>query len=135
MTLHRPGWDDYFLDIAQAVARRADCRRAQHGAVVVTTDHRICGCGYNGSPPGGPSCFEGACPRGLKTTEELAHLAGDYSNCRAVHAEANALLYADHRDTVGATIYITGEPCSMCAKLIAAAGIARVIYPVGRKHT
>lgn len=52
-----------------------------------------------------------------------------YSDCRATHAEANALLYADTDDTRGATLYITDEPCQGCLKLIRAAGVRRVKTP------
>lgn len=124
----RPSWDEYFLNIAREVATRADCRRAQHGAVIVNRN-RIVSTGYNGSPAGGPSCLAGECPRGLLTADQMAHLTADYSNCIAIHAEANAIAYAARADTEDATIYITGRSCDMCSKLIAAAGIARVVIP------
>lgn len=123
----RPDWDTYFLAIAKAVSVRADCRRAQHGAVIVDRAHRIISTGYNGGPPGGPSCLAGECPRGMLSSDELAHLTPDYSNCIALHAEMNAIAYAG-RDTRGATIYVTGKPCDMCAKMIRAAGIERIVY-------
>ncbi|AGK85801.1 hypothetical protein Chy1_0034 [Mycobacterium phage Chy1] len=47
----------------------------------------------------------------------------------AVHAEANALLYCDREDLIGATLYVTREPCYACSNLIAASGIERVVYP------
>lgn len=133
MTLHRPDWDDYFLIIARSVSARADCRRARHGAVIVSTDHRIVSTGYNGSAPGGPSCLEGACTRGHLLESQVAHNQADYSNCIALHAEQNAIAFADHRDTVGATLYITGTPCDMCAKLVAAAGIVRIVVENARE--
>lgn len=123
----RPGWDTYFLGIADAVSARADCRRARHGCVIVK-DHRIVATGYNGSPSGGASCLAGECPRGLLTAEECAHRSGDYSNCIALHAEQNAIAYASRRDTLDATAYITGPPCDMCGKLLQAAGIAKVVF-------
>lgn len=126
----RPTWDEYFLAIATAVSARADCRRAQHGGVIVK-NNRIVATGYNGSHPGGPSCLGGECPRGLMTSEELAHLSADYSNCIALHAEQNAVAFAARRDTEGAIMYITGEPCNMCIKLMRAAGIIRVIWSTG----
>ena len=127
-SMTRPGWDAYFLGIARSVAARADCRRAQHGAVIVN-DRRIVSTGYNGSPSGGASCLAGECPRGLITKADLPPNTADYSNCIALHAEQNAIAYASRADTFGAVIYITGPPCDMCSKLIAAAGIADVIYP------
>lgn len=126
----RPGWDLYFLDIARMVAARADCRRARHGCVIVGADRRIVATGYNGSPSGGASCLAGECPRGLIPRDELASLSPDYSNCIALHAEQNAVAYASRAETVGATAYITGAPCDMCSKLLAAAGIVRVVTPL-----
>lgn len=123
----RPSWDEYFLAIAQVVATRADCRRARHGAVIVK-NHRIVATGYNGGPSGGRSCLAGQCPRGLLSKEELPSNHADYSNCIALHAEANAIAYAHGSATAGATIYITGPPCDMCAKLIRAAGIGTVVH-------
>lgn len=121
----RPDWDEYFLAIAKAVSARADCRRAQHGAIIVQ-NHRIVATGYNGAPAGAGSCLAGDCPRGLLTSEQVAHLTPDYSNCIACHAEQNAIAYASRADTEGAVIYITGAPCDMCSKLIKAAGIVSV---------
>lgn len=125
--VERPGWDDYFLGIAQAVAARAECTRAQHGCVLVDADHRILSTGYNGTPPGDRrSCESGDCPRG--TDRALpGHAEGqhDYANCIALHAEQNAV--ANSRGVRGSTAYITGEPCDMCAKLLAAAGVVRTV--------
>lgn len=124
----RPLWDEYFLTIAWAVARRADCRRARHGCVIVK-NHRIVATGYNGSPSKGPSCLAGKCERGLLSVDELGHLSADYSNCISLHAEQNAIAYAAGQETRGATAYLTGPPCNMCGKLLEAAGIERVVYP------
>lgn len=122
----RPGFDLYFLGIARAVAARADCSRAQHGAVIVQ-NRRIVATGYNGAPSGVPGCLEGHCPRASSGVPSLS----GYDNCIAVHAEANALLYADRDGCEGSTIYITGEPCLWCQKLIRASGIGVVIWPTG----
>ena len=53
-----PGWDDYFLGIADAVAARAKCTRRRVGAVL-TIDHRIIATGYNGAAPGEDDCLAG----------------------------------------------------------------------------
>lgn len=124
----RPGWDEYFLGIVDAVRARADCRRARHGCVIVK-DNRIVATGYNGAVSGGPSCLAGECPRGLLSPEQQAHLTPDYSNCVALHAEMGAVAYASRKDTEGSTAYISGSPCDMCGKLLLAAGIVRVVTP------
>ena len=129
--IHRPSWDDYYMDIAFAVSKRGDCARRQHGAVVVK-DHKIVSTGYNGTPPGDSrSCGKtGQCPRNLDPNVE--HNKGEYDLCWATHAESNALLRAAWDDLRGATIYVTGEtPCAGCKKLIKSAGIARIVGTEG----
>jgi dCMP deaminase len=118
----RPTWDDYFLGIAYAVAARADCSRAQVGAVIVK-DHRIVATGYNGAPAGDPGCLEGNCPR----TQINPEPGSNYDNCIALHAEQNALLYADRDKCEGAIMYTTRTPCPTCWKLIRGAGIRHTV--------
>jgi dCMP deaminase len=132
----RPDWDPYFLDIARAVAARADCTRRQVGAVLVR-DHRIVSTGYNGAPAGQPGCLTaGACPRGRTSYEEVPAFS-DYTAaagagaCIAHHAEANALYYARFGSTFGADLYITCEPCPQCQTLITRLDVARVVWPDG----
>mgnify|MGYP003435666570 CR=1 FL=1 len=124
--MKRPTWDEYFLNIARAVAERSDCERSKVGAVVVK-DRRIRATGYNGAPTGQSGC--GSCPRRRSTVPTGSDYDGGPGRCVAVHAEANALLYCDRTDLVGATIYITREPCEGCSKLIDATGIKRVVWP------
>lgn len=127
----RPDWDEYFLEICKTIALRADCRRAQHGCVIVNSN-RIVATGYNGGPSGGPSCLAGECPRGLLSNDECRSLSS-YENCIALHAEQNAIAYSSRRNTVGATLYVTGPQCDMCRKLAMAAGIKRVVWPSGEE--
>jgi deoxycytidylate deaminase len=49
---------------------------------------------------------------------------------RQVHAEMNAICDAARlgKSVMGATLYCTTFPCHMCAKLILASGITRVVY-------
>lgn len=118
----RPTWDQYFLLIAQAVKLRSDCVRDQVGAVVVK-DRRIRATGYNGAPAKKDGCV--ACPRRYSDCAS----GSSYDNCVAVHAEANALLYCDREDLIGATLYVTRAPCYACEKLILATGVDRVVTP------
>lgn len=127
----RPDWHSYFISIAQAVAARADCRRAKHGAVLVK-DRRICSTGYNSYPAGRGSCLQGDCPRGLLSYDELPSLTS-YDEpgpafCGAIHAESNSLLYASREQTEGATLYVTGIPCGGCKKLMLGAGVSLLVY-------
>lgn len=115
-------WDRYFLNIARETATRSNCVRRKHGAVVVR-GRRIRSTGYNGAPSGHPHCDEGACPRATSETPS----GWGHDNCIAIHAEANALLFAAPEDREGASLYITGPPCFTCAKLIANSGIEEVV--------
>lgn len=127
----RPSWENYFLGIAGAVAARADCSRRKIGAVVVR-DNRIVSTGYNGSPPGGPSCLRGECPRAYSGVDPGSSYDTGAGACVAVHAEANAILYAGRDGCYGSTLYVTEEPCKGCHRLLAASGLVSVIWPTGQ---
>lgn len=122
----RPTWDQYYSLIAKAVASRGECSRRQVGAVIVK-DHTIISTGYNGAPPGARSCLDGACPRASSD----ATPGRDYaeSGCHVIHAELNAVIRAGRDRCMGATMYVTEEPCVLCVPLIRAAGISSVVHP------
>lgn len=132
---NRPGWDDYFFEIAEAVATRADCTRRQVGAVLVGPDRRVLSTGYNGAPPGVPGCASaGACPRGRATVEQVpsrSSYADGQGACIARHAEANAVDYSRPAVRAGATMYVTCEPCPQCYALLEACGITDIRWPEG----
>lgn len=129
----RPDWDDYFLGIAWAVSRRADCRRRQIGAVIVDKDRRIVSTGYNGAPSGEGSCLAGDCPRGLSDVPSFTEGNQSHADCISLHCEQNAVAWADRSRCEGATLYLVQldrvpvPSCDMCAKLVKAAGITRTV--------
>lgn len=113
----RPSWDEYFMELAQVVAKRSTCNRRSVGTVLVR-DKRILTTGYNGSPPGLPHCTDAGC------------LMLDNHCVRAIHAEQNAIIQgALHGiDLRGATCYVTSSPCVHCSKMLIAAGVKRIVY-------
>lgn len=113
----RKDWDSYFMDIAKQVATRATCDRKHVGAVIVR-DRNILATGYNGSLPGQPHC------------DEIGHLMEGGHCVRTMHAEANAITQAARNGTrlEGAAIYVSASPCWPCFKLIASAGIRRIVF-------
>lgn len=125
----RPDWDLWAMGIAVAVSARGDCRRSKVGAVLLDTEHRIAGAGYNGSPPGGPSCLRGECPRGRLSYEQRPSTS-DYSDCHSLHAELNALIDSGRARAKGGTLYVTRKPCDNCRKVAQAAGVAVVVWQV-----
>ena len=127
---------EYYLGIAEAVAKRSTCLRRQYGAVIVKNDE-IVATGYNGAPRGEENCCDvGSCWR---ERNNIPH-GEQYEKCVAVHAEQNAIISASRRDMLGSTLYLAGfengtpipdaTPCTICARLIKNAGIARVINRV-----
>jgi dCMP deaminase len=113
----RPGWDEYFMQIARTVATRATCPRLAVGAVLVR-DHRILTTGYNGAPRGVAHCTEAGC---IVVSDHCV---------RATHAEANAIVQgALHGVSLaGATAYCTHQPCVSCSKLLISAGVAKIVF-------
>ena len=115
--MQRVPWDRYFMNLAVQAATRSTCPRKSVGAVVVR-EKAVLATGYNGSIRGLPHCTEVGCLM-------------DNDHCvRTVHAEANAILQAARHGVriEKADIYVTSSPCWDCFKLIANAGIGRVLY-------
>ena len=119
----RASWDQYFMEIAEIVKTRSTCLRRQVGAVIVK-DNRIITTGYNGAPSGTHHCTDvGTCQR-----IELNVPSGErHELCRALHAEQNAIIQAANIgvSTEGATLYVTLQPCVICAKMSINAGIKK----------
>jgi dCMP deaminase len=127
--MERPGWDEYFLNIAKVVATRSSCLRRQVGAVIVNNKD-IVSTGYNGAPQYQKNSIEiGYCYRDKHKIKSGTQL----ELCRAVgsHAESNAIALAARNGhaTNNATIYISGHEfvCNQCKAQIANANIRRVV--------
>ncbi|MCX6250078.1 MAG: cytidine/deoxycytidylate deaminase family protein [Bacteroidetes bacterium] len=122
---HRPSWDEYFMEIAHTVSKRATCDRGRSGCVIAR-DKQILVTGYVGSPRGLPHCDEIG-----HLMKQVLHEDGRVSqHCmRTVHAEQNAICQAARLGIPleGATIYCRMTPCRTCAMLIINCGIKRVI--------
>lgn len=113
----RATWDQYFMRIAAEIATRATCDRKHVGAAIVR-DRSILATGYNGSI------------RGLGHCDEEGHLMEEGHCVRTIHAESNAIIQAARNGVRidGAGIYVTASPCFSCFKMIANAGIVRIVY-------
>ncbi len=113
----RKSWDAYFMDIAREVASRATCDRKHVGCVLVK-DKYLIATGYNGSVGGLAHC------------DEVGHMIVNGHCERTSHAEANAIVQAAKHgvSTDGATAYITASPCWGCFKLLASAGVRRIVF-------
>lgn len=121
----RPSWDEYFMEIAETVAKRSTCLRRQVGAIIVR-DKRILATGYNGALTGLIHCEKVGCIREKKNIP-----SGQMQEvCRGLHAEQNGLLFAAANgvDIKNTTIYCTHQPCVLCAKMIIQSGLTRAVF-------
>jgi len=124
MTMNRPSWDEYFMEIARLVASRSTCLRRQVGAVMVK-DKNILATGYNGTPSGIRHCSEVGCLR-----QQMNVPSGErHELCRGLHAEQNAIIQAaKHGVNIdGATLYCTHSPCIICSKMLINSGVKRIV--------
>jgi dCMP deaminase len=128
--------DQYYLGIAEEVARRSTCWRRSIGAIIIRDD-QIISTGYVGAPRKTKSSYEhGFC---LRDKLNIPH-GQRYELCRSVHAEQNAIINAARAGVslLGGDMYIFGSlsgkskpinafPCFICKKMIINAGLNRVI--------
>lgn len=123
--MNRPNIHETMMSVAILMSERSTCLSSKYGTVI-TKDKQVISTGYNGAPKGVPHCEEVGCIR-----KELDASHGErYDICRATHSEQNAIAQAAyHGNSVkGGTLYVSGTPCSSCAKIIINAGIDTVIY-------
>lgn len=132
----RTSKENYYLDIAEAVAQRGTCLRKKYGAIIVKND-AIVSTGYVGAPRGRQNC----CDLGTCLREKMNIPRGErYELCRSVHAEANAIINASREEMLGSTLYLVGldltrggeyvqngSCCQMCKRMVINAGIEKVV--------
>ncbi len=121
----RPSWDDYFMEVAHAISKRATCNRGRSGCVIAR-DRQLLVTGYVGSPSGLDHCDDVG-----HLFKDVMHEDGSVTqHCvRTVHAEQNAISQAARLGIgiSGATLYCRMTPCRTCAMLIINCGILRVV--------
>jgi dCMP deaminase len=121
----RPTWDEYFMEVAKTIAKRATCDRGRSGCVIAR-DRQLLVTGYVGSPVGLPHCDDVG-----HLMKKVIHENGTESqHCvRTVHAEQNAICQAARLgiSLLGSTLYCRMTPCRTCAMLIINCGIKRVV--------
>ncbi len=109
----RPSFESIYLELAFLLAERSTCRRLRVGTVITTTDFRkVLAVGYNGNASG----FPNDCDR----TE-----AG---NCGCIHSEDNAVTNCDAPRATEKCVFVTNQPCELCAKRFVNLGNVRRVY-------
>ncbi len=122
---HKPS---VYLGLCRQMARLSRDGNTQVGAVIIGSDGRMCGIGYNGPPPQVDDAK-------VLWNERHDDLPSKYT--ALIHADEAAILDSlrkgHARDLPTATMYVTGKPCSHCMLRIINAGIRRVVYDPGVK--
>lgn len=107
-------WDKFFLGLAEYTSTASKDPSTKVGAVIVDEDRRVVSIGYNGFPKGVQDLESRLSERELKYKF-------------IVHAERNALLFAN-KSTQDCTIYTYPfMPCATCTGMIIQAGIKQVV--------
>ncbi len=114
MTKKQLEWDQYFMNIADEVAKKSKDPSSQNGCVIVDSRHRPVSFGYNGT-------IQGADESKLTLSER------PMKYYFAIHSEMNAVLFAQ-RDLTGCTLYNRIATCENCLKYCLQAGIKRFVY-------
>lgn len=113
--------DETYMGTALLHAKLSKARRAQVGAVLVTS-HGVTLTGYNGTPTGRSNDCE------LLQTwhEEPVYI----TKPEVIHAELNCIMKAAREGVscIGATVYVTLSPCIQCSAMLVQAGVKRVVY-------
>jgi dCMP deaminase len=110
-----PKWDQRFLDMACLVGSWSKDPSTKTGAVIVDVQKRVVSVGYNGFPA---QVVDDARLDCRELTYEII-----------IHAEVNALMFAQ-RPVIGCTLYTSPfMSCSRCAALLIQAGITRHVAP------
>lgn len=113
-----------------ALAKASNCPRRKFGALLLDPERNVVLMdGYNGGPRGGGElCGGDEC---LRDTMEV--VSGTRMEIGCHHAEMNVVCNAAANGVRcrDAWLIVTGEPCTMCAKMIHHAGITRVLIVEG----
>lgn len=130
--MSRPSWDVTWLKLAILMAERSRCPTGA-GCAIVDSQQRVVATGYAGPPRNyllreeeqSSTCL--AYCRRPWTEGDLKDPA--YRDCPSVHAEANALAFAERSLVEGGTLYVSSSVCALCAKVVGNSGVVRVVWP------
>ncbi len=114
-------WDEYFMEIAETVAKKSKDPSSKMGCVIVDKNKRVVSLGYNGM-------IQGADEEKMTLSER------PMKYYFVIHSEMNALIFA-HQDLTDCTVYNRVATCENCLKHCLQAGITRFVYKELRVHS
>ena len=115
--------DTRFMEIADAVSTKSTCIRAKYGSIL-TRHGLVLSTGYN-------RCLTNLGDEPLRCDREQRNVphGTQYEIGDCLHSEMDVILDCARRGVSceGATMYVNGIPCSLCARQIAISGISRLV--------
>lgn len=110
------------------LAKKSNCLSRKVGCIIVDKEHKLLATGYNEQVHGQEACI--TCKRYQELSGTRIAPALSHEVCLAVHAEQMAICNAaiSNRSIKGGIMYVSTEPCVVCAKLIISAKICAVYY-------
>ena len=109
----RPTFESIYMSLAELMSARSTCKRLKVGSIITSTDFRkVLAVGYNGNASG------------LKNTCD-SDVVG---SCMDLHAEQNAVINCDSPRFVEKYVFVTHNPCIMCAKMLINLGNVKRVY-------
>ncbi len=110
-------WETRFMDMARLVSTWSKDPSTKVGAVIVDDLNRVLSVGFNGLPHGMSDSLE------ILENREMKYAC-------TIHAEENAMLFAQG-SVKGATMFVYPvPPCGPCAAKVRQVGIKRIVCPV-----
>jgi len=110
-------WDVRMLQVAEVIASWSKDPSTKCGAVITDQLHRIVSTGYNGLAQGVPD------DDGVWNNREEKYE-------HVIHAEENAIIFAERALRNGSIYTWPFPPCSRCASKIIQSGALRVVAPM-----
>jgi len=133
--------DDVYFKMAETIATLSKDQNTQVGALIIDVNGKIVSMGYNGCPSkfgANKNSNDSIVPHNREDQQITLMNRYDYLGVKGnkfqynkypfmIHSEQNCLLTtSDLNRLIGATIYCTHYPCTVCANMIAQAGIKNV---------
>lgn len=99
-------WIEYFMEKAFAIAKKSKDPKTKCGAILAGKNHEVISEGFNGYPIGW-------------SDEHMAsHSLREAFQDGVIHAEHNALIFANPLRLKGSSLFVTKMPCTKCAAAI-----------------
>lgn len=125
--------DKIYLDMAKSASMLSKDKNTKVGCIIMSSETTPVSHGYNGTVSG----FDDNVIPHSRDKEYLSYYKDDklikFTDDKynyMIHAERNAMHFADKNKLIGSTMYVTGLPCKACSLEIAKNKIARVVVSV-----